>query len=629
MNVMRRINQVVRGRRDAGIALPTVIGLCLVMLIMVAGSLTAVTGGMLRTNTSEDLKAAMAAAYAGVGEYQSRLSNDATYYKFGNPSAAFSATSATSLSLPTGTNKNDAFGNSTSDAWAVVPNADGSDSGARFRYQVDNSDYATKGVIRLQSTGKVGNVTATLVADLRQTGFIDFLYFTDFETSDPLLSATYKNQTDANGNNVCARYAWATPTRPSGCGNIQFAAFDTLQGPVHSNDTLDICGATFTGAVTTADPRTPNYENDNGCPSATFKVGTGPTTVSKLSMPLTNASMPKETVPDTPATVPNPGCLYTGPTTIQFSVVAGAGMMRVWSPYTRHTEVTSTGGNGPDPAKCGAISDLQSTAGALIPVLDLNLVYVQSVPAGSTDPNYWASNATPANLTCINVTQGSQVSGGFSFGSIRYPSANELLPASSTTDNPAYSCRSGDLYVSGVLKGRTTLAAKNYVYATGDITYSDPSSDILGLVAENSVWAWNPIVCSKTLTTDRWGNLSCPGTWGYGNSDADPTISGAILSVQHTFMAQNYDGGSVGLGARGTLTVNGAIAQKFRGTVATGGLDRSGNYYRSTGYAKSYTYDDRLKNTAPPKFLTPVSTTYGVTQFSGVSPAYSASGAPQ
>lgn len=642
MSILTRARLVLRTRRrnDEGIALPTVIGLCLVMLIMVAGSLTAVTGGVAKTNTDQNLKAAMTAAYAGVGEYQSRLSNDATYYKFGNPAAAFSASSAGSLSLPTGTNANPAFGNSASDGWASIPDpTTGLDSGSSYRYQVDNSDYASRGIIRLQSTGRYGNATATLVADLRQTGFIDFLYFTDFETGDPLLNAKYKNQVDANGNNVCAQYAWASPPRDAGCGSIQFASFDTLQGPVHSNDTLDICGATFTGAVTTADPGTPNYEDDAGCPDATFAVGTGPVTRSKLPMPLTNSSMKLETVPDTPATVPNPGCLYTGPTTITFLVDNGVGKMRVYSPYTKHTEPTSTGGNGPDPDKCGKISDLQNQSGALIPVLDLNLIYVQSVPTLSTDPNFTASSSTPNNLTCLNSTQNStkngvqtsQYSGGFKFGSIQYPSPNELLPLSSTSDNPAYSCRNGDLYVSGTVKGRTTLAADNYVYVTGDITYSDSSSDILGLVGQNGVWAWNPVVCSRALSTDNGrstGNVTCPGSWSYGNTDANPTISAAILSVAHTFIAQNYDGSTAGLGARGTLTVNGAIAQKFRGPVATGSVSR-GVYTLATGFRKNYTYDSRFKNTAPPKFLTPVSTSYGVTQYSGVKTAYDVNGNPQ
>jgi hypothetical protein len=650
VSVVARIRRVLRSdRRDRGMALPTVIGLGLVMLIMVAGSMTAVSGGVFRTKTDENIKAAMAAAYAGVSEYQSRLSNDATYYKFGNPAAPFSASSASVLSLPTGTNANPAFGTNASDGWSNIPDPDtGVNTGASFRYQVDISDYASKGIIRLQSTGRVGKVTATLVADLRQTGFIDFLYFTDFETGDPILNAATKNLVDSSNNSLCARYAWATPTRDDACSNIQFGKFDTLGGPVHSNDTLDVCGATFNGPVTTGDPGSQpggsNYELDTGCSDGVWNQGK-PTSVNVLPMPLTNGAMQLEAISDTPTTVPNPGCMYTGPTTITFVVDGGVGKMRVYSPYTKHTEPTSTGGAGPDPAKCGAISDLQSTSGALIPVLDQNLIFVQGVPAGSGDPNYTAPGTTPAGLTCLTSSQNwtdrvydstkrkyvyvtsSYVTGGFKFGSIQYPSNNELIPHSSTTDNPAYSCRAGDLYVSGKLKGHTTLASANYVYATGDITYNDSSSDVLGLVGQNGVWVWNPIVCSKTLGSNGGYNgvdVTCPGSWSYGNSDSTPVISAAILAVAHTFIAQNYDGGTAGLGARDSLTINGAIAQKYRGPVAMA----SGST-RTSGYAKVYTYDQRFANTAPPKFLTPTSTSYGVTQYSSVSPAYDWNGNPQ
>ena len=48
----------------------------------------------------------------------------------------------------------------------------------------------------------------------------------------------------------------------------------------------------------------------------------------------------------------------------------------------------------------------------------------------------------------------------------------------------------------------------------------------------------------------------------------------------------------------GTLTINGVIAQKFRGAVATGN--------GTTGFLKNYLYDERLAFKGPPHFLDPV-----------------------
>jgi hypothetical protein len=89
------------------------------------------------------------------------------------------------------------------------------------------------------------------------------------------------------------------------------------------------------------------------------------------------------------------------------------------------------------------------------------------------------------------------------------------------------------------------------------------------------------------------------------------------LAVIHTFIVQNY---AVG-GYRGKLIVTGAIAQKFRGPVGMGSTASI-----SDGYAKNYVYDPRLRETAPPKFLSPVSTTYGISQVGAVDAAFAADG---
>ncbi|MFC5502766.1 hypothetical protein ACFPJ4_11000 [Lysinimonas soli] len=590
---------------ERGIALPVVLGLGLVMLLLVSAALESVTGGVRKTSTDEDMAGARSAAYAGVEEYQSRLANDSTYYKFGNPNAAFSASSKALLSLPTGTNANPAFNISASQPWAKIPGS----TDASYRYEVDISDYGNKGIVRLRSTGKVGSSVVSLVADLRQSGFIDFLYFTSYEELDPAFNAKYRTTLPQ----PCDAFLWASPTRPSDCSQrIQFGQFDELHGPVHSNDTLDICGATFDGTVTTSNP-TAAYDVPNGCPAATFKVSK-PVYEKSLDMPPTNSQMKKETRNDLPADVPNPGCLYTGPTSITFT---SDGNMRVVSPYTKVTQTTANAAgadiSGTTPAKCGKISDLQSTAGAVIPVLDLNLVFVQNVPSVSTDPNYWASNKTPTGFSCLSF--GGVSNAGWSFGTTRYPLANEVTPSTSTTDTPAYGCRNGDLFVSGTEHGRTTIAAYNYVYVTGNITYADPSNDILGIVGQNAIWVWNPI----TKSGSGWST-----SYAYGAPGPNRTIDAAMLSVAHTLQVQNYDANGTGLGNRGTLTILGAIAQKYRGTVATS----NGSGGVATGYAKDYQYDTRLRYTAPPKFLTPVSTTYGVTQYSGVKAAYNADGSP-
>ena len=588
-NLYRRARLATTG--DSGYALPIVIGIGLVMIIMIAGSLSITTSGLTRADTDQDRIGAEAAAYAGVAEYQSRLSNDSTYQKYGNPGSTFTTDTGSKVGLPSGDLTNPAFGISNAGTWATIPTGDSTVSPtASFRYEVDNSKYELSGVVRIRSTGRVGNVTRTLVADLKQEGFINFLYFTDFETMDP----------DLFGGTNCGRYLWATPTRGSDCETITFAAADTFNGPVHSNDHMTVCGSTFNGAVTSSSTKTPNFTQPSGCAKPKGQFGTAPTYHSKVPMPSTNAEMQTETRNDLPDQVPRPGCLYTGPTTI---TLLSNGKMNVISPYTKFTRTAATKAGATKPDECGtpgtAAGSLGSTGGATIDVLDHNLIFVQNVPTKNTDANYWG-RSTPPDFDCDNSGSSAE---GWIFGSTRYPLANESLPGTSASDAPAYGCKNGDAYVKGQLDGALTIAAENYVYVTGNITYVDTADSILGLVGNNAVWVWNPMRGSTSMI-----------------GDSGRTINAALLSVAHTFMVQNYEKGSSN---RGTLTINGAIAQKFRGTVATAA---QGATSPTTGYAKNYNYDKRLLVTAPPKFLSPVSTTYGVTQYANVPAAYTPDG---
>ena len=82
-------------------------------------------------------------------------------------------------------------------------------------------------------------------------------------------------------------------------------------------------------------------------------------------------------------------------------------------------------------------------------------------------------------------------------------------------------------------------------------------------------------------------------------SNSNLNIDAALLAIDHSFIVDHYDCG----GSLGTLTVNGAISQKFRGAVGTTG---------GTGYIKDYNYDDRLRFQEPPHFFDPVQSAWHV-----------------
>ena len=356
-------------------------------------------------------------------------------------------------------------------------------------------------------------MTRSIVADLKQDGFIDYLYFTNYETTDPGYAAD-----DAAGFNNCERYAYAgaLPARStSDCTVIQFGSNDVFRGPVRSNDQLYICGTEFEAGVISSSPTTPIWKSACGT-APDFQAGP-PVYGAPIGMPPTNSEMKRETRNDIPADVPRPGCLYTGPTVIKFELSGSTTMMRVISPWTRYTNVTgstSASATNPagasNPAACGipgtGTGQLGGPNGALIAPLDRNLIYVQAVPAvGAANANAPATTAMPSSrFSCTNALsytvdgRATAIPAGWQFmdGSTtraKYPKGTGTGGSAESapyvgeyvkSSYKHYDCRAGDVFIEGQMGGQMTVAADNFVYITGDLTYRNKATDVLGLVGQ-------------------------------------------------------------------------------------------------------------------------------------------------
>jgi hypothetical protein len=151
----------------------------------------------------------------------------------------------------------------------------------------------------------------------------------------------------------------------------------------------------------------------------------------------------------------------------------------------------------------------------------------------------------------------------------------------------------GTVNVSGTVHGQVTLGVDDDIVVVDDIKYSQspPVSDVLGLVATNNV-----AVCHQTTPCNTPNR-----------------IDAAILALNHSFYVQTWNQGST----LGTLTVNGVIAQKYRGAVGTfSGSPPVTNH----GYDKDYHYDSRLKIMSPPYFLSPVQSAWQKNSYSEIKP---------
>jgi hypothetical protein len=161
---------------------------------------------------------------------------------------------------------------------------------------------------------------------------------------------------------------------------------------------------------------------------------------------------------------------------------------------------------------------------------------------------------------------------------------------------------------------------------------------MLGLVANNYIEVYHPVRTDGSTTScdgslnNNGCNLRLPGTSTTATSPSlfngttpgtssmatvitaralrNPSFHSALITVQHSFRVQNYQYGTTVVG---TLTVNGAIAQKYRGIVGLVG---------DAGYAKNYVYDQRLKYDSPPKFLNPVASAWQIVTWAERQAAY-------
>jgi hypothetical protein len=422
-----------------------------------------------------------------------------------------------------------------------------------YRYNLLSTSAQTTqtGAIRLRSTGRSRDASRTLIAQLQPSGFLRYIYFSDIETQDPALWDI--NRTD------CMQHHFAVPpkaARPGDCRDIQFTGGDVIQGPLHSNDALWI-----NGSVLFTDPKTETSWADgaNPAPPASnhrwwgsgtpLASGYRPIYQAPIVLPAANTEIQQYADP-AKSDVDAPGCQYTGQTRIQFQGTK----MWVLSPNT-------TSGTK---ARC-------------------------------------YNTATPNAPQLVNippVIYVRQLTGACSGTGIGYPIAGEFTTPGK---GPTYGCQSGDAFVQGTATGQVTVATANDIVVTGDLkttTNNLGGTDVIGLVANNYVWVHHPVDAAGD-------NL-------LSSANSVHEIDAAILSVLHSFLVQDWDQGaplSTSGDQSSKLTVQGAIAQEFRGPVGTGSGSAVG-----TGYLKNYVYDPRLMTLPPPYFLKPVSAPWGVTK---------------
>ena len=508
MHLMSRLREI-RLACERGFTTVTLMGVLMVGGLLVVAGFAAVNPDISLSREDQDQKQAYGAAESGLQWYLNALSKDNNYYLKCTSVPAPNATEAAPV--------NDVWTGVGTRKWRKLP-------GEKAEYTIELMPAPGKaacsipdqysmvdpyGNMRLRVTGRSRDEYRTVIATLRRRNFIDFIYFTDFETLDP---AAYSDP--ATMTPRCSRYRAGRAGQ--GCTEIQFTDDDDVFGPFHTNDNVLICGSPTFGR-TVRDLIEVNGPPGQGfvsnCAGSVADIdGTLDQPAGTLGMPPSNRGLKD---------VADPNYRLLGYTVIQLQ---GTNMLvrnfKKWGDNLFHTMNLPPNG----------------------------VLYVENDP----------------------------LQGGCTAG---YDRSN---------DYSSQQAGCGDIWIKGNYSSDLTIAADNDVVINGHLDRNNEGL-LLGLIANNFVRVYHPVSddCSTNLT-------------GY---IANLRIQAAILALNHSFIVDNWRCGT----PTGDLSVDGAIAQKFRGPVGTG----SGGSI-NTGYRKDYEYNDRLRYREPPYFLDPVQASWRI-----------------
>jgi hypothetical protein len=505
------------------------LGMSLVVALSVV-AVTAVGGDIHQTRNDLDHRRAYEAAKAGVNDYLFHLHRETDYWAHCTTVQPVN----NAINQQGSTEKRRQVPGNTGGNYAIelLPAA------GQTQYTQCNSQTPTiaaasmleptgllKGTFRIRSTGFSGKSKVSIIATFKPATFLDYVYFTQRETLDPVTYGYPNPSANLTGvNSQCSktlqegRTLVQIPSAGGYCVTISFAEGDSINGPMHTNDAFVICKNPTLGRGP-ADPievsgppvgwfstkDVLNSESTCSGSASNFK-GTFAANSPAITPPASNSAL-KEIA----------GLQFSGQVRICLngtSMSVGAGKTCTETPLY----------SGPIPPN--------------------GVVYVKSV-------------ACPTVYSPFTVT---------------YPATSGC----------------GTAYIHGNYSGQLTLATENDIIVDGNLIHS--GEGVLGLVANNFVRVYHPF--SSDETSAQTGRNACnKGVNGPG-SVTNLRIDAAILAIDHSFIVDHYDCGN----PLGTLTVNGAIAQKYRGpTGTTSGI----------GYKKDYNYDDRLRFMQPPSFTAP------------------------
>jgi hypothetical protein len=422
------------------------------------------------------------------------------------------------------------------------------------------------GTFRIESTGFSGHEKRSLIATFRNANFVSYVWYSKYETFDP-------SKYGLPLRTKCENF-YKTRPGESECQNNYFITGESVNGPMHTEDHVGICGSPAFGRTATdriefgqlktetLEPSGYSVEEDTGCSAGAHPVFKGTHILANEVKELQPPPGDEELVH-----IVEPKYHFFGKTEI---ILTGKTMTIIEHKGAGFpTEVTKTG----EPYPSNGVIYVSAEGGC-----------EQYLPFGP-QPSY------SLDTTCGNAYVHGKYENSLTIASQNDVVINENI---TTPTNPE-----------GTAEGTPTTNALLGLIANNFVRVYHPVAETYEGHGTNNATCNNGDKYSSTLKkceyTNNANTCDAPNAAGYLKN---PIIYAAILALKHAVVVDNYACGESSTATLGHLNVYGAVAGLFSNGL-TGEFNGSSGVIEH-GYPYNANYDNRLQIEEPPHFLNPI-----------------------
>jgi Tfp pilus assembly protein PilX len=275
-------------RGQEGFTMIVVMLVLLVTSLLLVAAFTAANGEVHLTNTDRAEKKAYYAAEAGVEDYEYHLTQDGNYLSYCTepPSAnpALNQVKANPLKKATVPSTSS---EPTNEQYAIqlLPAESNKEATPQcnksnlVESMIEEKTGGPVGTFRIESTGYSGGAERTIVATFRNANFVSYVWYTKYETGDPVIYGKVPQGLPSNYFEECANFYGKRPGQggnPFRCANNFFISTESVNGPMHTEDHAGVCGSPVFGRNENdriefgngGNTTTENYSNEGCGPEA-------------------------------------------------------------------------------------------------------------------------------------------------------------------------------------------------------------------------------------------------------------------------------------------------------------------------------------------------------------------------